>query len=226
MLHASLFNMNKPVIIVSNGELGKWIINNIHVGDFVIGVDRAAYWLITHKVIPDVAIGDFDSTGIKERTVIQKKVKVFKQYSPEKDFTDTELALVYAFTLHPSLIIIYGGSGTRMDHTLGTIHLLERCQRKGIPAVFYDQTNELRVVGRGRTILEKRVGKRYVSVIPVSDSISISLQGFKYNITQKTIRRGQTIGISNEFAGRPDCAGKPAEITLHHGVALIIQSGD
>jgi thiamine pyrophosphokinase len=218
--------MKKSIIIVANGNLDVWIIKQIHKGDFVIGVDRAAYWLINHGVIPDVAIGDFDSTNEKERSVIQKKVKVFKQYSAQKDFTDTELALVYAVKQKPSSVIIFGGSGTRVDHMLGTIHLLERCQKLGIPAVFRDQTNEVSIIGRGRTILIGRVGYRYASVIPVSDSISVSLVGFKYNITRKTIRRGQTIGISNEITGRPDCAGRQAEITLHRGIALIIQSRD
>jgi thiamine pyrophosphokinase len=182
----------------------------------VIGVDRAAYWLIIHNVIPDAAIGDFDSVNGKEKSIIQKKVKIINTFSPDKDFTDTELALSYAMKQKPYSIIIYGGSGTRIDHTLGTIQLLTRCQKRGIPALFRDQTNEVREIGRGRTILEKRVGCRYVSVIPVSDSISVSLTGFKYKI----IHRGQTIGISNEISG---CW---AEITLHRGIALIVQSRD
>jgi thiamine pyrophosphokinase len=218
--------MKKRVIVVTNGSLYPQIIKEIKKPDVVIGVDRAAYWLINHGVIPDVAIGDFDSTNAKERGVIQKKVKTIKKYSTEKDFTDTELAVGYAIKLNPSLILIFGGSGTRIDHTLGTIHLLERCQKLGIPAVFRDQTNEISIAGRGRTILEKRAECRYVSIISISNSISVSLTGFKYSVKRKTIRRGQTIGISNEFAGRQAGLRRQAEITLHHGLALIVQSRD
>lgn len=215
-----MMSMKKRVVIVANGNKYPGIIKEIRRGDVIIGVDRAAYWLITHRVIPDVAIGDFDSVNEKERSVIQKKVKIFKQYSAQKDFTDTELALLYAVKQKPLSIVIFGASGTRVDHTLGTLQLLTRCQKLGIPAVFRDQTNEVMIVGRGRTILEKREGYRYISVIPVSDSISVSLVGFKYNSIRKTIRRGQTIGISNEFAGRQ------AEIIFHRGIAFIIQSRD
>lgn len=220
--------MKKSIVIVANGNLDPWIIEQIHARDFVIGVDRAAYWLITHGITPDVAIGDFDSTGKKELNVIQKKVKFVKLFPQEKrkDFTDTELALLYAIKQKPSSIIIFGGSGTRIDHTLGTIHLLERCQKLGILAVFRDQTNDVIVIGRGRTILNKKAGYRYVSVIPITKSIQITLRRFKYEITKKTIFRGQTIGISNEFISRPACAGKQARITIHRGTALIIQSRD
>jgi thiamine pyrophosphokinase len=218
--------MKQSIVIVANGNLNTWIIKQIHKGDFIIGVDRAAYWLIAHGIIPDVAIVDFDSVSKKELDIIQKNVKIVKKFFAEKDFTDTELALSYAIKQNPSSIIIFGGSGTRIDHTFGTIHLLTRCQRLGILAVFRDQTNEVRVVGRGRTILEKRVGSRYVSVLPITQSILITLRHFKYEITRKTIRRGQTIGISNEFTGRKDCVRSQAQITIHRGTALIVQSRD
>jgi len=212
--------MKKRIIIVCNGTLYPRIITEIQKTDFIIGVDRAAFWLIKHGVVPHVAIGDFDSTNRGELEQIQKFIPTVKKYSPEKDFTDTELALNYAIKKKPSSVIVYGASGTRLDHTMGTLHLLERCQKLGIPAVFRDQTNEVLIVGRGRTILNKREGSRYVSVLPITHSIQITLAHFKYEITQKTIIRGQTIGISNEFSGRK------ATITVHRGLAFVIQSRD
>jgi thiamine pyrophosphokinase len=215
-----MIHMKKRVVIVTNGKKYSGILDEIQKKDIVIGVDHAAYWLITNEVIPDVAVGDFDSTSKREWGIIQKKVKIVKKFSSEKDFTDTELAIDYAIKQSPSSILILGGNGTRIDHTLGTIYLLEQCHKKGIPAVFKDQTNEVSVIGRGRTILERRGGYRYVSIIPISESIVVTLQKFKYNVAKHTIRRGQTIGISNEFVSRQ------AEITLHRGNAFIIQSRD
>jgi len=212
--------MKNRIGIVCNGELYPKIVTEIQKDDLVIGVDRAAYWLIEHGVIPSVAVGDFDSTNRGEFDKIKKFIPTVKKYSPEKDFTDTELAVRYAIQQKPSSIIIYGGMGTRLDHTLGTLHLLERCQKLGILTVFRDQTNEAVVLGRGRTILKKREGSKYVSIIPITNSIQISLSGFTYEIAKKTITRGQTIGISNEFYGRQ------ATITVHRGLAFVIQSRD
>ena len=50
--------------------------------------------------------------------------------------------------------------------------------------------------------------------------IQISLEGLKYTVIKKVIRRGQTIGISNEFIS------DKATVTIHHGKALVIQSKD
>jgi thiamine pyrophosphokinase len=212
--------MKSRIVITCNGILYPGIIKEIQKNDYIIGVDRAAYWLIEHGITPRVAIGDFDSTNRGELDKILKKTPSVKTYSSEKDFTDAELAVNYAITLKPPSIIIYGGSGTRLDHTLGTLHLLEHCQKLGISAVFRDQTNEVRVVGRGRTILQKREGSRYVSIIPITHSIQITLSNFKYEIDKKTIIRGQTIGISNEFIS------KQATMTIHNGLAYVIQSRD
>jgi thiamine pyrophosphokinase len=212
--------MRNRIIIVCNGNLYPQIITEIQKSDFVIGVDRAAYWLIEHGVIPSVAIGDFDSTSRGELNKISTVVPTFKKYSPEKDFTDTELAVKFAIKQKPSSITIYGGTGTRLDHEIGTLHLLERCYKLGIPAIFRDETNEAKVVGRGRTILEKREGSRYVSVVPITNSIQITLEHFKYEIAKKIIIRGQTVGISNEFTNGQ------ATIFIHRGLAFVIQSRD
>lgn len=223
---ASRWPDNMRIAIVANGNPPKEFLSELKKTDVVIGVDRAAYWLITHGIIPGVAIGDFDSVNKKELAVIKKNVSTVKIFSPEKDFTDTELAIHYAVKQKPIQIIIYGGNGTRMDHVLATLFFLERSMNAGIPVILRDRTNEVMMVGRGRTILKKRRGFRYVSVLPVTQSIRITLRHFKYEITRKTIYRGQTIGISNEFAGRLACAGKQAQIIILRGTALIIQSRD
>lgn len=212
--------MKQRIIIVSNGSLYSDITDDISKSDFVIGVDRAAYWLLAHGIVPDVAIGDFDSVTKAELAAIRKKVKKIIEYTPEKDWTDTELALEYAMKRKPSETVIFGGSGTRLDHELGVLHLLERAQQGGIPTVFRNATNEVTMLGRGRTIISKREGSRYVSVLPISKTITISLTGFKYNLKKKTIHRGQTIGISNEFTGMT------AEVMLFAGSVFIVQSKD
>jgi thiamine pyrophosphokinase len=198
----------------------KGIAEEIEKQDFVIGVDRAAYWLIAQGIVPDMAIGDFDSCNKSELDEIQKMVKKIKKYSPEKDFTDTELAVTEAIKKKPKELVIYGGVGSRLDHTLASLTLLEQCDARGIPAVFRDETNEVVLVHRGRTILEQKEGMRYVSVLPYTESIQITLSGFSYDVVRKTILRGQAIGISNEFTK------SRGEITIHRGKALVIQSRD
>lgn len=212
--------MKNRVIIVCNGVLYDALIGEITSYDYVIGVDRAAYWLLTHGVTPQLAIGDFDSTNPRELSRIRKSVSDTRVYHPEKDFTDTELAVQVAIERHPSEIVILGGWGTRMDHTLATMSLLEQGLQHNIPMSCRNETNHIQLISRGRTIVKKRGGFTYISLLPYSATITVTLRGLKYQLTRSTIRRGQTVCISNEFLT------DIATISVQAGTALLIQSKD
>lgn len=212
--------MKNRVVIVCNGSLYDALIREITPDDYVIGVDRAAYWLLTHGVAPQLAIGDFDSANPRELSRIRKSVSDTRVYHPEKDFTDTELAVQVAIERHPSEIVILGGWGTRMDHTLATLSLLEQGLLHKIPMSCRNETNHIQLISRGRTIVKKRGGFTYISLIPYSATITVTLKGLKYPLARATIRRGQTVCISNEFLS------DTAMVTIHTGRALLIASCD
>lgn len=202
----------KRILIFGNGELSKKFLQEIHEGDYVIGVDRAAYWLLEQVVTPDMAIGDFDSTTKKEMSSITKSIRIVKTYKPEKDQTDLELAIHYADTLGPSEVVIFGATGTRLDHTLAALHLLHK-------HILVDQNNRIRLIGCGKTII-KKASYRYVSILPYTKSITLSLTGFRYDLVKTKLIRGTTRGVSNEFVGRQ------AVIDLFAGKAWVVESND
>lgn len=202
----------KRIVIFGNGKLHKKFLREIRVGDYVIGVDRAAYWLIKHHIMPQVAIGDFDSTTKQEWEHIQKSVNVVKRYPKEKNWTDMELALMFAQDLGIKDVYIFGGTGTRLDHTLATLHLLDN-------QILVDECNKMRLVGRGKTDIE-RTSYRYISILPYTKSIMLTLTGFKYNLTRKRLQKGETLGISNELAA------PRGTIHIFSGRAWVIESND
>lgn len=207
------------VVIVTNGKLDESLVEEIKKSDFVIGVDWAAYWLIEQKIIPDLAIGDFDSTTGKEILVIKKFCKNIKIFSAEKDFTDTELAVSETIKLKPKEVVIYGATGTRMDHTLASILLLEKFLGKSIFASIKDVNNEIYLVNGNLTLKAEKLFP-FVSVLPVTDSVMVSLKGFAYDIDHKTITRGEAIGVSNEIVG------ESGEVTVHRGKVVVVRSRD
>lgn len=207
-------------LIFTNGTLHDSSLSEISNDDYVIGVDKAAYWLLKHGINPNVAVGDFDSTSKAEFKRIKKDIADIRTFPPEKDFVDTELAIDIAINKKVTEVILYGGSGTRLDHTLATLSLLELGIKHNIPILFKTETNEIRLVARCRTIIKKRGDLMYFSVIPYTQKIVVSLEGLKYPLTHATIHRGQTIGISNEFLT------DSAIITVHAGMAFVIQSKD
>lgn len=207
-------------VIVTNGTLNTSCITEISKEDFVIGVDRAAFWLLTHGIIPNSAVGDFDSTSNDEYEQIKKNIADIRTFPPEKEYVDTELAIRVAFEKKVSEIVIFGGLGTRLDHTLATLSLLEIGVHNNIPIQFKNETNVISLFSRGRTIVKKRGEFKYISIIPYTQKIIISLEGLKYPLVRTTISRGQTIGVSNEFLT------DSAVVTVHSGMAFVIQSKD
>lgn len=203
------------VIIVGNGVLESWFLTEITKNDYCIGVDYAAYWLIRHGRVPEVAIGDFDSATPEQFKEIKKQVADVIRFSPEKDFTDMELAVRQGLRKKPETIIIFGALGKRLDHTMANIGLLETMEHAGVRGWIRDSDNRVTLV-TDKLVLTENGG--YVSVLPVSTEAIVTITGFRYSVSRKVIRRGQTIGISNEKSG------KTGIITVEKGKVLVISS--
>lgn len=212
--------MNKRVVIFGNGTLDKNFLTLLKFGDYIVGVDRAAYWLILNKINLNVAIGDFDSTTAAEFRRIKKSVKRVETYSPEKDWTDMELAVRHAIGQKPTEVVIVGGIGSRMDHTVATWHLLDALLTAKIPHVLVNEKNRIRLVSKGRTILSPKGEYRYISIVPYSESILVKLSGFRYDIPKTKLIRGSTLGVSNELSGNRGV------IEIFAGKSWVIESAD
>lgn len=207
------------VAIVAGAAVAKKFLPAIRRSTVVIGVDRGALFLLQNKIVPDVALGDFDSVSAREQVRIKKSVKKVLVYPRKKDATDLELAVVYACDLHPAEVFVYGALGKRLDHALAATHLLLTLHAWGIVGVVYDVQNEARIV-TGTHILEANKEYRYVSILSMTKIALVSLRGFAYDANHKILRRGSTIGISNEVRK------KSATVEVHKGKVLMIRSGD
>ena len=103
--------------------------------DKIIAVDAGLEAVKALGLEPDMVVGDFDTVkpGILQY-YRQKEHIIWDTHQPEKDETDTELALLKAQATGCTQIVILGATGGRMDHMLGNIHLLFPCLQKGIEA--------------------------------------------------------------------------------------------
>lgn len=186
---------------------------------YVIGVDRGAYWLTCNKMVPDMAIGDFDSVTKSEFTQIQKIAKNVIVHPEEKDATDLGLAVDFALTGRPEEVWIFGAIGTRFDHVWAGIHLLARLASHNVCGYLVDKTNEIQIVRREATLTRSRLFK-YVSIFPLGKSATVTLTGFSYNVTKRIFTRESTLGVSNEIPSGT------AHITVHKGNVVLIRSRD
>lgn len=212
---------SKRIAIVANGNIDWLEKSDLKEYSYVIGVDRAAYILLKLGVICDCAVGDFDSASKEECKEIEGRIFDVQRHPPEKDQyqTDLELAVSVALKQHPSEIVIFGGTGKRLDHEIAALHLLREIQKKKIQAILRDEHNEIRLI-EGNHRIEKKNHFSYLSILPYSEEITISITGCKYPLHNHGMKKGTTLGVSNVVTS--DCA----EITIHEGIAFCIFSRD
>ena len=108
-------------LLVAGGDPNHWpaISNDF---DKIIGIDRGNLYLLRRGIIPDLAIGDFDSLNDAEKKEVFSQVAEVQTSPAEKDDTDTQLALVRTFERYPKAdVTLIGATGGRLDHLLANL---------------------------------------------------------------------------------------------------------
>lgn len=209
----------KKISIVAGGELDESLLDRIKQSEYIIGVDRGAWWLFSRNIKPAIAIGDFDSISSVELTSLKEAHISIQKYSTEKNETDLELAVSFALRKKPEQIEIFGTIGSRLDHSLAGVSLLVSCFEKHIPARIITKTSELTLFS-GKMNVAKNDEYQYLSILPWSEEICVSIFGCKYNGEHIEMKRGESRGVSNEIVE------KEASINISSGIALLIRSRD
>ena len=188
--------------------------------DYIIGVDKGAQYLFEAGIQPNLIVGDFDSISpivIKELTK-DSRIKV-NRFIAEKDETDTHLAIMEAIDMGSTHIDLFGGIGTRIDHTIANIHILMIPLEKRIKCRIINNNNIISLIDK--TTCFQRNDYKYISLIPLTSTVTgISTQGLKYELNGYTMRQGISIGISNEFIK------DKATVSLTDGILMVIRSRD
>lgn len=188
----------------------------------VIAVDAGLKKALELGLEPDTVVGDFDTVDPEVLAFYrQKEHIVWDVHQPEKDETDTELALLKAQALGCGEIAVLGATGGRIDHMLGNIHLLFPCLQKGIHAYILDPQNKLYLIDGAKVYKRKKLWGKYISFLPLTESVrGITLEGFKYPLKEKDIEIGTSLCISNELTG------EEGRITFRDGVLICVESHD
>lgn len=273
--------LDGDILIISGGTIDdEWLkcwIGQQNIG-FLIAVDRGLETVHRLGLHVDYILGDYDSV---DRSVLDDyrddtEVVTFK---PEKDYTDTHLALKKAIEValsrknseHDDVdgdddygvadnvdcdddygaagnvdvnddgdtngnvdvdvvddgkmeshnIYIVGATGTRLDHAMTNIFVLKEALDAGVEAYILDSHNKIYMRGAGSFVIEKaeQYGK-YVSFVPVTERVVLSLEGMKYNLSEYELKQGLSICQSNEIADRETV------VSVRDGVIIVIEARD
>lgn len=208
----------KASLVAAGKPIDKDILLKYCKDSFVVCADYGIKNFINLEILPDLIIGDLDSSDEECKKFIEdKKIKLIK-LNTRKDFTDSESALSYLIENKYDEITLLSVTGSRLDHTLSNIFLLEKYFDKAKIKII-DNNNEIYYIEEGEYILSKD-NYKYLSIISISDKILLSSQGLSYEVENSIINRAASLGVSNEIVD------EKAKIILHKGKALIIKSKD
>lgn len=195
-----------------------------HPCELIIAVDSGMEFFYEQGLIPDYIVGDFDS--VKHEILhyfqsLEQKKPVILQFQPEKDETDTELAMRTAIEKGTKMIHLLGATGSRVDHMMGNIHLLGAAMKRGVACWMVDKHNRIRMIEDGIILKQQVQYGNYVSLFPFTPQVcGLTLTGFKYPLDHYTLECYHSLGVSNEIVE------EKAEISFDEGVLLVIESRD
>lgn len=190
--------------------------------DYYIGVDRGALTLLSHGIVPDEMIGDFDSVTEEEFTQLSAKIDKVERVSSIKDETDTDLALQKAVLMQPDTIYVTCVTGGRLDHQEAVLRAVRRFQMQHINIAIYivNPYNTMRFLPAGTHALQKD-HYQYVSFFAVDERIeAVTLSGVKYETDKVPMPYECTLFTSNEIIAHD------ASISISNGICLMIKSND
>jgi thiamine pyrophosphokinase len=213
--------LHARALIFTGGNLGQWAFEYLSENDFLIGADRGADFLIHHGYTPHLSLGDFDSIVPEQMQRIASTSKELLTCDPiHKDWTDTELAFRQAVQRDFKEIIILGALGSRFDHGLGNVHLLRQASEQGCTLTLIDENNEITLC-TDTIQLNENTRFPYTSLLPLTPEVTgVTLQGFRYPLTDATLKLGWSLGISNVQVAAI------GTIAVSSGMLLIIRSRD
>lgn len=180
--------------------------------DMIVGVDYGAYQLAKSKVFMDVAIGDFDSVSKDELKLIKEFSKTIVSLKAEKDETDSEAALIYLKKLGLTNITLIGDVGSRLDHFLINLKLVEKYK-----VTYVLEHSKIFYLEKGLHQVKKAY--KYLSLF-TSSNCRLSISGVKYPLENKPIDHLDTFLSSNEIIE------DFANIEILEGSLIVVLSND
>ena len=140
---------------------------------------------------PKEIYGDLDSIKNEVKEFYQEKNIKFIKFQVEKDYTDSELILNEIQNKY-NVIYCIAGLGGSIDHELTNINLLDKYSN----LIFISQKEKIFKINSNYKF--NNMINTKISFIIFSDKVKgLTLKGFKYNIENLDIKKGEARCISN-----------------------------
>lgn len=180
---------------------------------YIIAADGGLDSLRENHIVPNMVIGDFDSSA-NFKTATEEIINLPK----EKDDTDLLAAIRVGLQKGFRNFDIYGCLfGTRIDHTFASLQCLSFLLNNGaVGKLFYPNSKGYVFLAEGPSETKLYEKHAYISILAFSEMVhGVTLEGFKYPLTDYIMSSSFPIGISNELVGQE------GKISIRSGRVII-----
>lgn len=185
----------------------------------------------------DAWVGDGDSVEASDLEELRAAGVPVELASPDKDESDTELAVLAALGHGAAEVTILGGLGRRFDHALANVFLLTHPALLGRTIRLIDDRTRITVLaapaaapdagsastaGKAdrpvRVELTGRPGD-VVSLLPLGEAVDgVTTAGLRFSLRGERLEAGPARGLSNARTG------PVATVAIRRGRLLIVES--
>jgi thiamine pyrophosphokinase len=189
---------------------------------FVVAADGGLHLAEPLGLTIDLWVGDADSVRTEELDRLQAAGIPIELARPDKDESDTELAVVAAAARSTDVTILGGIGGARLDHTIANLGVLAHPALRGRAArLLQDEVRVTLLVGEGRPVVSRlrgRVGD-VVSLLPLDARVEgVTTDGLLYPLRNEPLEAGPARGLSNVRTT------ETTTVTLRRGRLLIVET--
>lgn len=204
-------------VLFCNGEINDYEYHRslLKNDDYIIAVDGGGNHCRKLNIIPNLAIGDFDSLDPDVKISFSENKVESIPFPTDKDYIDMILGIEEALTRGYHEILLLGAmGGKRADMFLGNALALS-CYNEHI--VMKNEYSEIHFLREGSSLTLTAEAGDYLSLLPLSDTmVTGKSENLKYPLEDLMFRRGETRSISNEFLT------DRGVVTIKKGEALVI----
>lgn len=194
--------------IISAGDVNTtYLLNKKSEYHFFIAADAGYEKAKNTGIIPELAVGDFDSisqplsqyTSSASSSNSMSDYPKFIQFPIEKDFSDTHLAIEEGIKLGYTHFHVYGAlGGDRFSHSLANIQTLLFMKKKNVSVTLIGMHETIYLLHKETLQLTPPMHSTF-SIFSLSDLCTgVTIEGGKYPLRDATLTNDFPLGISNE----------------------------
>ena len=179
----------------------------------VIAADSGWEHAVAAGRVPDILVGDMDSISGAHLAQSRESHTDVIVHDPDKDETDTEIALATAIDNGATHITVIAGGGDRPDHVFAMLHSLASARFASARIDGHLGASRFHVCHAHQPVDIHTQPGDTVSLLPVGGDAVVSADNLKWPLVHETLHARASRGVSNVATGRVD-------IAVHEGTLI------